>query len=181
MEYGDWEYSSRSRVSVPPRTALRIRAISLLKKPALWSVARRPASMSLALNRACKTAFSRRMPPQTGQAHSSSRMVLSSRYIPRLMSIRPRRVQIEPWRASRVGTTQSNVSMPAATPAKISSVSPMPKRCRGFSSGRSGTVHSSSRNVCARVSPNELLQEPPIAMPSKGSEAMNRALSSRRS
>ena len=37
----------------------------------------------------------------------------------------------QPWRAMRVGETQSKVSIPARTLAKTSAKVPMPKRCTG--------------------------------------------------
>ena len=40
-----------------------------------------------------------------------------------------------PWRPSRVGIAQSKVSMPSSTPRTRSSISPMPSRWRGRSSG----------------------------------------------
>ena len=49
-----------------------------------------------------------------------------------------------PWRPSRVGTAQSKMSMPRAIPSTRSSGSPIPSRCLGAGSGRSGAVMAST-------------------------------------
>src|SRR5918911_356176 len=80
-----------------------------------------------------------------------------------------------PWRASRVGATQSNWSMPRSTPANRSSGSPMPSRCRGQAWGTAATDQS----ITACMSALDLPSEPPMATPSNGRLAMNSALAPR--
>ena len=87
-----------------------------------------------------------------------------------------------PWRPSRVGIAQSNVSIPARTPAIRSSTSPMPEqvarlapgRCRSSSLGRSSRP---PRTSAACPAPSE----PPIAIPAQALAATVCADSRRRS
>src|SRR3990167_9232501 len=72
-----------------------------------------------------------------------------------------------PCLATRVVSTQSNVSIPLSTHSKMSSIQPIPNRWRGRESRR-GTVQSRILYNLFFAFPNE----PPMAIPSNGRELM---------
>ena len=78
------------------------------------------------------------------------------------MLMRPSGVKTDPFRASRVGSTQSNMSIPWATPFQRSSGEPTPMRYRGLSTGSSGMTMSIISAISALVSPT---LRPPMAIP----------------
>lgn len=77
---------------------------------------------------------------------------------------RPCDVMTVPFRAIRVGKTQSNISIPRITPSIKESVAPTPIRYHGLFSGKSGAVVSKMRFISCLDSPTE---RPPIEYPGK--------------
>src|SRR2546425_1262478 len=75
----------------------------------------------------------------------------------------PQRVNSQPLRALRVGSTQSNMSMPAPTASMMSSGVPMPMRYLGLSKGIFGATWPRMRERSAFGSPTD---SPPMAYPS---------------
>ena len=79
----------------------------------------------------------------------------SRSYCAFLMTTLPKDVKNVPFRAFRVGITQSNMSMPRSTPSTRSSGVPTPIRYRGLSSGRNGTDASIISYMTGLVSPTD--------------------------
>ena len=61
-------------------------------------------------------------------------------YLPCRMCSGPSRVSSVPWRATRVGKHESNVSAPARIPSSTEAGSAMPRMWLGFSGGTSGST-----------------------------------------
>ncbi len=90
----------------------------------------------------------------------------------------PVEVKSVPFRAFRVGRTQSKKSTPSITASRISSGVPTPIRYRGASSGRRGRVPSRISSITDLGSPT---LSPPTANPWKSIWTRSLALSLRRS
>mmetsp|Transcript_142882 Transcript_142882/g.249226 ORF Transcript_142882/g.249226 Transcript_142882/m.249226 type:complete len:241 (-) Transcript_142882:1098-1820(-) len=82
-----------------------------------------------------------------------------------------------PCLARRVGWTQSNVSMPARTPLKMSRTPPMPSRWMGRSWRHRRAVYVTMSCIMLLVAP----RLPPMAVPKKGWLLVKSMLSRRRS
>ena len=88
----------------------------------------------------------------------------------RIFTRPPNRSKNAPCRASRVGITQSNMSIPRSTASRMSENSPTPIKYLGFWMGKSGATSSSVRRKSDFDSPTAI---PPIATPGTGKSAQN--------
>ena len=93
----------------------------------------------------------------------------------RILSV-PAKVKARAVRPHRVGSTQSNMSIPAATPSIRSIGRPTPIRYRGRSAGMCGMVAARVVRIASAPSPTE---SPPTANPSNGMPARASALARR--
>mmetsp|Transcript_16394 Transcript_16394/g.44602 ORF Transcript_16394/g.44602 Transcript_16394/m.44602 type:complete len:263 (+) Transcript_16394:650-1438(+) len=100
-------------------------------------------------------------------SHAGSIGPKSSTYLSCLILTGPLVPSSRPWRAIRVGLHESIVSMPYGTTASHDSGSAMPSRWLGLSSGTIGIRKARSSSISARSLPSD----PPMAKPSKGSDA----------
>src|SRR5690625_2572207 len=96
----------------------------------------------------------------TWQSQFSSMGLKSRAYFAFLTTRRPVDVIHVPFRAIRVGNTQSNISIPRIEPSISDPGEPTPIKYRGLSLGIRGVVYSNIRFITSFGSPTE---SPPIA------------------
>ena len=160
LYYASGNHSFFSSASLFSCIAARIRRISDSRKYRLWMLASCIAKSSLAINRCRRYALEKLQ--HVEQSHPFSIGRGSFVYCALRICIRNLSasfVKSVPVRANRVGNTQSKRSIPRVTTSNISSISPIPKRCRGLSWGREGIVHY--KTWC--ISLVDFPREPPIA------------------